>query len=171
MKTRSSLKPRLANAALAGALAVLATAAVAAQPLPKEGTFAFRACWSGTRNVVAISKTHVGSSFEFTGEAVADEPGGLFDRNTFQCEGMGARLGKQRIGDVICVGVDPDGDKHMERYTLKNDGKWHRKEITGTGKYEGIVTNNKVVQLGPFPVIKPGTFQGCNHTTGTYKLK
>jgi len=25
--------------------------------------------------------------------------------------------------------------------------------------------------LGPFPMIKPGTFQGCNHQTGTYKLK
>jgi hypothetical protein len=25
--------------------------------------------------------------------------------------------------------------------------------------------------LGPFPVIKAGTFQDCNHQTGTYKLK
>jgi hypothetical protein len=25
--------------------------------------------------------------------------------------------------------------------------------------------------LGQFPTIKPGTFQGCNRATGTYKLK
>ncbi len=25
--------------------------------------------------------------------------------------------------------------------------------------------------LGPFPVVKAGTFQDCNHQTGTYKLK
>ena len=25
--------------------------------------------------------------------------------------------------------------------------------------------------LGPFPVIKEGTSQQCNHQTGTYKLK
>jgi hypothetical protein len=25
--------------------------------------------------------------------------------------------------------------------------------------------------LGPFPLIKPGTFQTCNRQTGTYKLK
>jgi hypothetical protein len=25
--------------------------------------------------------------------------------------------------------------------------------------------------LGPFPAIKVGTFQDCNHQTGTYKLK
>jgi hypothetical protein len=25
--------------------------------------------------------------------------------------------------------------------------------------------------LGPFPVIKAGTFQDCNRQTGTYKLK
>jgi hypothetical protein len=25
--------------------------------------------------------------------------------------------------------------------------------------------------LGPFPVIKAGTLQDCNHQTGTYKLK
>lgn len=24
---------------------------------------------------------------------------------------------------------------------------------------------------GPFPTIKPGTFQNCNRQTGTYKMK
>jgi len=32
-------------------------------------------------------------------------------------------------------------------------------------------TTTTVAPLGPFPVIKPGTFQDCNHQTGNYKLK
>ena len=32
-------------------------------------------------------------------------------------------------------------------------------------------TAGTVQPLGPFPAIKAGTFQDCNHQTGTYKLK
>ncbi len=46
-----------------------------------------------------------------------------------------------------------------------------REFVVGTGKYEGMVTTGTVEPLGPFPVIKAGTFQDCNHQTGTYKLK
>jgi hypothetical protein len=34
-----------------------------------------------------------------------------------------------------------------------------------------MVASGMVEALGPFPAIKPGTFQGCNHQSGTYKLK
>ena len=43
--------------------------------------------------------------------------------------------------------------------------------VAGTGKYDGMVTTRTLEQLGPFKAIKEGTFQGCNHQTGTYKLK
>ena len=172
MNNKSGLKPILTSAALAGALAVSAAAAGASQQYPKEGKFAIRNCWSGVSKVVALSKTDVAYSFEFTGESIADEPGSLFDHQTFQCEGMGVRSGKKRtIGDFVCVGVDPDGDRHMDRHTLGKDGQLNRIDLAGTGKYEGMVSHAKLVDLGPFPRIKPGTFQGCNHETGTYKLK
>ena len=34
-------------------------------------------------------------------------------------------------------------------------------------------STQKWIDIDPthFPVIKPGTFQACNHQTGTYKLK
>jgi hypothetical protein len=32
-----------------------------------------------------------------------------------------------------------------------------------------MVTTGTVELLGPFPVIKDGTFQNCNHQTGTYQ--
>ena len=51
------------------------------------------------------------------------------------------------------------------------DGKITRTNVAGTGKYEGMVTAGTVELLGPFPAIKAGTFQNCNHQTGTYKLK
>jgi hypothetical protein len=34
-----------------------------------------------------------------------------------------------------------------------------------------MVRTTAVQLMGPFPVIKPGTFQNCNRQTGTYKLK
>jgi len=43
--------------------------------------------------------------------------------------------------------------------------------VVGTGKYEGMVASGTVRPLGPFPVIKAGTFQDCNHQSGTYELK
>jgi hypothetical protein len=34
-----------------------------------------------------------------------------------------------------------------------------------------MVSTNVVAMMPNFPTIKAGTFQGCNHQTGTYKLK
>lgn len=172
MNTKHGPKTLLTTAALAGALAVSAAATGASQQLPKEGEFAIRNCWSGVTKVVALAKTHVAYSFEVLGESIADVPGSLFDHQTFKCEGFGARSGKRRvIADYICVAVDRDGDRHMDRHTLGKDGQLNRIDLGGTGKYEGMVSRGKFVDLGPFPRIKPGTFQGCNHEAGTYKLK
>jgi hypothetical protein len=171
MKSKTSLKLLFANAGLAGALAVSAALAGAAQDLPKEGKFAFRACWSGVSKAIALSKTHVAFTLEFTGASLSDKPGGLFDHNTFHCVGMGATLGDEKLGHIVCQAIDPDGDKRMDRFELGKDGNYHREEVVGTGKYDGMTTHTTVKQLGPFPTIEPGTFQGCNHQAGTYKLK
>jgi hypothetical protein len=171
MKSKSSLKWLFATAGLAGALAVSAAVAGAAQDLPKEGRFAFRACWSGTSEAIALSKTYVAYTLNFTGESLSDKPGGLFDHNAFHCVGVAATLGDQKLGHVVCQAIDPEGDKRMDRYELGKDGNYHKQEVTGTGKYEGMITHTAVKQLGPFPTIAPGTFQGCNHQAGTYKMK
>lgn len=170
MNTKSSLKPRLANVALAGALAVCAVAAAASQQLPKEGKFAFRGCYSGASKFVALSASNVAYSYEFAGEDMADAPGTLFDHASFRCEGSGARFGKERIGYTVCLYVDPDGDKDIARFTLRN-GKWHRHDVAGTGKFDGIVIHADMKNLGPFPRMKPDMFQNCDHVVGTYELK
>jgi hypothetical protein len=172
MKSKSSLKRLFATAGLAGALAVSAAVAGAAQDLPKEGKFAFRSCWSGTSKAIALSKTYVAYTLNFRGTVLTDKPGGLFDHNTFHCVGMAATLADKKEGHIVCEAIDPDGDKRMSRYTLGIDGNYHSEVVTGTGKYEGMmITHTNVKQLGQFPTIEPGTFQACNHQTGTYKLK
>jgi len=139
--------------------------------LPKEGTYDYTACWSGTNNMISFSKTHTAASYEMTGVVRSTTPGGMFDKHTFRCVGMNASLDGKNTGSTVCEAIDPDGDKPLSYFSLGSDGKITRENVVGTGKYEGMVASGSVQPLGPFPVIKPGTFQDCNHQAGTYKLK
>jgi hypothetical protein len=143
-----------------------------AADLPKEGKYDFTACWSGVGNLVAFSKTHTANSFEMTGSTRSNPPGGMFDKNSFRCVGASATYEKRTTLISVCEAVDVDGDKRLTHFTVAEDGKITRRTVLGTGKYEGLIDENAAVQpLGPFPTIKPGTFQNCNRQTGTYKLK
>jgi hypothetical protein len=154
------------------ALVILTSApsAFAAEP-PKEGSYDYTSCWSGISNEITFSKTHTASSYELTGAIRSNPPGGVFDNETFRCVGMNASLGGKNTGSTVCEAIDADGNKRLSTFSVGNDGKVTREFVVGTGKYEGMVTTGTVEPLGPFPVIKPGTFQNCNHQTGTYKLK
>jgi len=154
---------------LALILFAFAPSAFAAE-LPKEGNFDYTACWSGTSSTIAFSKTHIARSFEHTGSIRSNPPGGLFDKDTFRCVGMNASLGGKNTGTTVCEGIDRDGDKRLSYFSTA-EGKVTRETVAGTGKYDGMVMSATVQPLGPFPVIKEGTFQDCNHQTGTYKLK
>jgi hypothetical protein len=155
------------------ALAVLiggsSFSALAAE-LPKEGSYDYIACWSGVNNTITFSKTNTGSSFELTGTVRSNPSGGMFDKSTFRCVGMNASLDGKITGSNVCESIDPDGDKRLS-YFSTGDGKTTRTNLAGTGKYEGMVMVGSVEPLGSFPVIKDGTFQSCNHQSGTYKLK
>lgn len=150
----------------AGSVAI----AIAAD-LPKEGKYNYTACWSGTSSLIAFSKTHTAMSFEFLGTTRTDPPGGMFDMSTFRCVGSTAIFGKGFSSISTCEAVNPDGDKVLSFFHAGDDRKYIRETVAGTGKYEGIVVDGTVTPIGPFPVIKPGTFQGCNQQSGTYKLK
>ncbi|KRR18557.1 hypothetical protein CQ14_24475 [Bradyrhizobium lablabi] len=139
--------------------------------LPKEGSYDYTACWSGVNNVITFSKNHTASSYEMTGTTRSNPPDGMFDKNTFRCVGMNASLDGKFTGSTVCETVDVDGDKRLAYFSLASDGSLTRENVAGTGKYEGMKTVGTVHPLGPFPAIKVGTFQDCNHQTGTYKLK
>lgn len=162
-------KQRFATAGLVAALT--AAGAAVAQTLPKEGSYDYTACWSGTNNVMDFSKTHTANTYEMSGTILSNPAGGLLDRATYRCLGIQTSFDGKQGGGNVCEAIDRDGDKRLSRFSLASDGKVTREVVTGTGKYEGMVENSKVSPLGPFPVVKAGTFQGCNHQTGTYKLK
>ena|SRR5215831_11765395 len=140
--------------------------------LPKEGNFDYTVCWSGAAtNVITFSKTLSATVWEDTGTLRSNPPGGLFDKNTFRCVGLTASFDGKITNTRVCESIDADGDKRLTREELTADGKDTQTRVAGTGKYEGFVTTRTVEQLGSFPAIKDGTFQGCNRATGTYKLK
>lgn len=143
----------------------------AAQPLAKEGRYDFTACLSAVASPVAFSKTHFGFSYEATGTLRSNLPGGIMDNATFRCVGLNTSLGGKNSQNTLCEAVDHDGDKQLAYLVLGSDGKVTREVLAGTGKFEGMQMNGILVPLGSYPIIKPGTFQNCNHQTGTYKLK
>jgi hypothetical protein len=141
-----------------------------AAELPKEGSYDYTSCSSGVNNVITFSKTHTASSYESTGTNRSNAPGGMFDKSTFRCVGMNASLDGKITASTVCEAIDVDGDKRLTYFSTA-DGKVTRTFVAGTGKYEGMITTGTLEPLGPFPAIKDGTSQNCNHQTGTYKLK
>ena len=142
-----------------------------AAELPKEGNYDFTSCSSSVTSVITFSKTHTASSYEVTGTNRSNPPGGLFDKITFRCVGGSDTFDGKQTSSYVCEAIDVDGDKYLSKVST-GDGKTTRTIVAGTGKYEGIVTTQTAFeQLGPFPTIKDGTSQACNHQSGTYKLK
>jgi hypothetical protein len=156
------------NHVLITALLSAAGAATAADFAP-EGKYDFTSCWSGISNTIAFSKAHVAFSYEMTGSSRASSPGGFYDKTAFHCVGMNTSIDGNVSGVAVCEAMDKDGDKTLTRFEASG-GRTVRMQLAGTGKYEGALIAGSVETLGPFPTIKPGTFQNCNHQTGTYKL-
>jgi hypothetical protein len=156
-------------------VAILAATASAlpafAADMPKEGTFDYIACWSGVSTPVTFSKTHTANSFELMGTNRTTPPGGMFDKHSFRCVGMSASFDGKNTVTTVCEAIDADGDKRLTYFLYTPDGKVVREHVAGTGKFEGMAVTGTAVPVGPFPVIKAGTFQDCNRQTGTYKLK
>ena len=98
-------------------------------------------------------------------------PGGMFDKTTFHRVGTNASFDGKTRGSTVCDALDGDHDKPLTYFSLGSDGKVTRENVTGTRRYEGMVASGTVRPLGPFPAVKAGTFQDCNHQTGTYKLR
>jgi len=93
------------------------------------------------------------------------------DKMSFRCVGLNTTFDTKKTSESICEVVDRQGDKQLARVSLGSDGKTTREVLAGTGKFEGMQMSGTVTELGPFPTIKPGTYQACNRQTGTYKLK
>ena len=142
-----------------------------AADLPKDGTYDITACISGGMAPITFSKTHSAYTIEQTGTTLSNPPGGFLDKGSFHCIGFRTSFGGSETSETVCESMLPDGGKLLSTFSAGADGKTNRKFLTGTGKYEGIVASGIGEPMGLFPTIKAGTFQTCNHQTGTYKLK
>lgn len=148
-----------------------AVSSALAADLPKEGTYDYSTCYAGVEHAtISFSKTYSATIREWTGTDRSAIPGGFLDMASFRCVNLTATLDGKPSSTTFCETIDKDGDKIFSRFV----GDATRSEATtpaGTGKYEGIVRTGTAVDVGPFPVAKPGTFQRCFRNTGTYKLK
>lgn len=156
---------------VAAILAATSAGLAVAADLPKEGDYDYQVCY--TRNVTRIdfSEAHRAYSYEESGTAVSNPPGGLFDADAVRCVGAFAIFSGKRSGTSICEGVAQDGAKRLARFQYDADNKLVRDEVAGTGKYEGMVTTGTVREVVKPKEVKPGTTTFCNQATGTYKLK
>jgi hypothetical protein len=165
MEVFQKIALRVISAAIIGGVG-----AAAAADLPKEGTYDVTNCYFGSGNTIEFSKTHSAVSLEVTGTTRSNPPGGFLDIATYRCVGFSTTIDGKSSGINICEALDKDGDRLLTRNIVEGP-KQTQETLAGTGKYEGIVRTGVTDSLGAFPTIKPGTFQGCNHGTGTYKMK
>jgi hypothetical protein len=142
-----------------------------AADLPREGNYNIHSCTSGVANAIAFSKDHRVIGIEQWGSTLSNPPGGMLDKGVFHCLGLQTVFAGKDVYSHYCELVFADGDKILGHLSPGPDGNPVRSTVAGTGKYEGLVLSGTVVQLGPYPVVKPGAFQNCNHQTGTYKLR
>lgn len=157
---------------LLAAIAAAAFSATApAADLPKEGTYDYTVCFTRNSSRIDYSKIQFAYSYEETGTAVGKVPGSLFDGEAVRCVGMTMSLEGKLTGGSLCEGVGKDGDKRLTRFWYDSDGKLQREQVSGTGKYDGMVTTGSVKPLGPPEQVKPGTVKICNNAMGSYKLK
>jgi hypothetical protein len=150
----------------------LAVPAMAQQKadFPKEGKYDVTNCWSGTANGIAFSKPYSAASYELTGTSRSNPPGGFLDMVSFRCVGFSNTIDGKSSGMNMCEAFDMEGDKVLIKNIIEFP-KETSEALAGTGKYEGIVRTGVSNFLGTFPTAKPGTFQGCNNSTGSYKMK
>lgn len=169
--TSAGVKSMLQLVAVPLLIAAAAVSSAPAADISKEGRYDFISCWSGVSTEIVFSKTHSARTYEITGATRSNPPGGFADKTTFRCIGMNHSFDGKAGATSVCEMIDPDGDKRLAHFSTLG-GNVVREHVAGTGKYDGMTMTGNVVQpLGPFPVIKPGTFQDCNEQTGTYKLK
>jgi hypothetical protein len=154
--------------AVAGSFGVSAKAA----ELPKEGPYDISNCSVGTGLYsVEFSKTNSAYSYEFVGTSRSNPLGGMFDLTSFRCVGLTTTINGKQSATGVCEIIDKSGDKILSQYAPADvQGRANESAIAGTGKYDGIIMS-ATAEVTQAPLAKPGSFQICVHSTGTYKLK
>jgi len=139
--------------------------------ISKQRSHDFTSCYAGVATAIQFSNTNFGATLEHTGAIFSSPPGSIFDHMTFHCLGSQLSLGGKVSRESACETIDRDGDKTFNHNWTSSDGKLNHELLASTGKHEGIEFSSTVQNLGPFPTVKPGAYQGCIRESGTYKVK
>jgi hypothetical protein len=148
----------------------LASASLAAAPLPKEGAANWGSCFVGDMTLMEASKESQFGSTQLNGLRFTPTEGAFGDATTYECMLQVSIDATGRAANGFCVSIDADGDKTTWDLSGKNGaGKW--RYIGGTGKYAGITGGGEYKPARKFPaMMQQGKIGGCNNVTGTYKL-
>ncbi len=160
---------------LAVAMASLvALAADAAPPVPREDSISYVNVLSGTVKVLMLGKERGQVSYEIMGVATSPTGEGLLHNSSVRCMG-GFHIIKGEWDDSSgsCVYTRPDGDQVFATY--KDAGKQGapvKGTITfvgGTGKMAGISGGGEFTRTSVRPAAE-GTLQSVSRYTAKYKL-
>ena len=67
---------------------IAATSLASAGEVPKEGTYDYTSCWSGTTSTMQLPGGAMAATNEVTGMNHAKIPGTMFDNSSFRCIGF-----------------------------------------------------------------------------------
>jgi hypothetical protein len=139
-------------------------------PLAQAGEYDMTQCSSGTSSLLFSSENLTIYTFENKGITRSNTSDKDFDNATYHCVGIGRVVGKDVFIIGNCKFQAPDGSIHVGEFDGKNrEGTW--KYLYGTGRFEGIQGGGPWKAITGGKPITPGTFQGCERSTGTFSLK
>ena len=151
---------------------VIASASLAAAPLPKEGPMNLLNCLAGDAPPTMIfSKENLLGTLNWSGTLWNSTAGGPFDAMSGECGGhySVSATGVEATGQ--CQYMDTDGDKMLVLIPVNHNGVGTWNFVAGTGKYKGISGGGDFKPLRQFPpAISQGKAVVCNTVTGSYKL-
>jgi len=152
--------------------AVLAVAAaIACAPaLAQEKPYEIKVC--STTEGSVIDKTGDMTILSNVTRGIADsvQPGGAFDKTTFECRSV-VDASKAGVSYTSrCTFVDADGHKVIGASVGTQQG-WKWTFLGGTGKWEGIQGGGTGKSTGPYPRLSPAVSAGCGLAVGTYSFK
>jgi hypothetical protein len=166
---------KMASALGVGVILVSAVPGVlAAAPMSKEGRFDFTLCFAGKIDHMVVGKDIGSGSYDLAASIYANGELKAFHRTAARCVGTYVTIRGKFSDAGYCVVTDEDNDKWLMKYAtdIGTDyfhGRWEA--VEGSGKYEGMTATGEYKTLGTTPAAQPGGLQGCNHNSGTYKLR
>lgn len=150
---------------------VAVAAALACAPaLAQEHSYEIKVCQTTEGAVIDRAGDTTILSNVTRGIADSVQPGGPFDKTTFECRSV---VDASKIGFAYtsrCTFVDADGHKVVGGSVGTQQG-WKWTFLGGTGKWEGIQGGGTGKSIARYPRLSPAVSAGCGLAMGTYSFK